>query len=135
MTKTLAEVRADLARAMNRYHSGAATSGAVGTLIDTNGLARYDEDEELAGALVHITSASGEAPEGEARRITGQAPIVPAAKGGRPVGGREGTPEGAPSGLHQEQDQQEPPPVRQGRIQRSGGDGPAESRPGRNGPR
>lgn len=71
MSKALETLRLELARAVGRIQVGIATGGTTTTLVDTNGLARYTENDALKGALLYIASAGSAAPEGEARRITG----------------------------------------------------------------
>ena len=68
--KALEVLRADLARSMGRFFTGTATGGAVGTIIDTSGLARYTETDALKGALAYIRTAGAAAPEDEARWIS-----------------------------------------------------------------
>jgi len=73
MSATLEEIRAELAQSLQLMITGAATGGAVGTLIDTNGLAHVTEDDALIRGILYIredAGGAGAAPEGESRRIT-----------------------------------------------------------------
>jgi hypothetical protein len=76
MSKTLEELRADLARDAQLFFTGAAsTAGTVGppsTIIDTLGLgALYTETDALVPALAYIRDAAGTAaPEGESGWVT-----------------------------------------------------------------
>lgn len=72
MAKALEELRIQLARVMGMAHEGTATGGAVDRLLDTNGLARFTEDDALLGSLLYIREdfgGMGAAPEGEAREV------------------------------------------------------------------
>lgn len=71
MGETLDQLRAKLARHVQRYITGTATGGTTATLIDTSGLARFTDDDALNGALLYISDTTDEqAPEGEARFVT-----------------------------------------------------------------
>lgn len=50
---TLRDARTELARRIGMLRAGIATGGGNTTLIDTNGLARFTEDDSLIGALVY----------------------------------------------------------------------------------
>lgn len=72
MTKSLEELRTELARAVGCYFAGTATGGTTTTLIDTAGLPRWAEADALKGAYLYISDTTDEgAPEGEWRRIQG----------------------------------------------------------------
>lgn len=73
MSYTLMEVRAALADSMGSLVEGTATGGDLTTIVDTSGLAIYENAEDLARALAYIRSAGGAAPEGEARWVSGYA--------------------------------------------------------------
>ncbi len=73
MSKTLEELRADLGRAAGKFHTGTATGGSTSTIIDTNGLDAFPEDDSLNGALAYIRTdagGAGAAPQGESKTIT-----------------------------------------------------------------
>jgi hypothetical protein len=73
MAKTLEELRADLARAVGKFFTGVATGGSTGTIVDTNGLRAFPEDDSLNGALAYIRTDAGgahAAPEGQSKTIT-----------------------------------------------------------------
>jgi hypothetical protein len=71
MSKTLEVLRADLARSVGLYFYGVATGGTTGTIVDTNGLAKFVEDDVFNGALTYIlTTTDTLAPQGEDRFIT-----------------------------------------------------------------
>lgn len=70
MSKTLEQLRTELAQAVARHFEGTATGGTTTTLIDTGGLARWTADDALKGALLYIsTTTDSLAPQGESRRI------------------------------------------------------------------
>lgn len=72
MTRTLEQLRTELARSVSRLFTGTATGGGATTLIDTAGLLRYTETDTLQGAYLYIhTTTDGLAPQGESRRIQG----------------------------------------------------------------
>ena len=73
MSKTLEELRGDLARETGLLIEGAATGGAVGNLVDDDGLVRFDTNDELNGGMIYILEDAGglgAAPEGQWRFIT-----------------------------------------------------------------
>lgn len=71
MSKSLEELRQDLARDLGVYFTGVATGGAVGTVIDTAGLTHFGVNDSLIGALVYIYDTTDElAPEGESAWAT-----------------------------------------------------------------
>ena len=70
MARSLEVARSELAGAVGRYLTGTATGGAVGNVIDTNGLAHLTEEDALVGGIVYIREDTvGAAPEGEWRRV------------------------------------------------------------------
>jgi hypothetical protein len=74
MSKTLEELRADLARAVSMFFTGTATAnvGGVTKVVDTNGLPVFTEANALVGALAYIltdASGPGDPPQGEALRV------------------------------------------------------------------
>lgn len=76
MSKTLEELRADLARDAQLFFTGAASAGgAVGppsTIIDTLGLgALFTETGALISGLAYIREAGGTAPEEESAWVVG----------------------------------------------------------------
>lgn len=72
MSKTLEELRATLAAKVGRFLTGVATSGNTSTLVDENGLVRFEDDDTfVGGAILYIREAGGTAPEDEWRWVTG----------------------------------------------------------------
>ena len=73
MSISLEDLRANLAQKMKLFITGTATGGAVGSIIDTNGLAHLPEDDVLNNGLAYIredAGGAGAAPEGEHRFIS-----------------------------------------------------------------
>lgn len=73
MAKTLEQLRADLAQSVGKFYTGTATGGSTSTIIDTNGLDAFPEDDSLNGALAYIRTdagGAGAAPQGESKTIT-----------------------------------------------------------------
>lgn len=70
MSKTLEELRTELAGAVSRLFTGTATGGSTTTIVDAYGLTRFDENNALLGALAYIKDTTDDlAPEGEARHV------------------------------------------------------------------
>ena len=70
MARTLEEARAELARAVGRFLTGAVTATAQGTVEDTNALGHLTEADALVGGIVYMRDAAATAADGEWRRIT-----------------------------------------------------------------
>ena len=80
MAKELQDLRAQLGIETGILLTGDATGGAVGNIIDTNGLAHLEEDDTLNGALALIrTTGDSAAPMGESRRVVGYNAAIQAA--------------------------------------------------------
>jgi len=73
MSKTLEQLRADLARDVGLFLTGVATGGLVGTLVDNQGFKHLVDNDALNNGMVYIRTDFGgahAAPEGESRRIS-----------------------------------------------------------------
>jgi len=73
MSKTLEQLRADLGRAVGKFHTGTATGGSTSTIVDTKAKVAFPEDDALNGALAYIRTdagGAGAAPEGQSLPIS-----------------------------------------------------------------